>query len=140
MTRTLLVAAALLASFIPTRASAWMRMRYEDQQVVERSELIVVGRLKVDSIRYVAHERKPPSGRSWEHHATLVVDETLKGTAPVQEMKVIIHYGLTPVVGGHWEQDGNSVDLRHSRKRPADLVEIIDTGNSAMSFVPLVPD
>ena len=133
----LAVAAAIVVALTASPAPAWLRMRYEDQEVVGRSELIVVGRLDAESIRYVAHERKPHQGRSWEHHAMLIVDEVVKGTSSANALPIIIHYGLTPVVGQRWEHDGNMVTQPGN---PPGAVAILDTGNSAMSFTPLVPN
>lgn len=79
---------------------AWLRVPYEDAEVVGRSELIVVGRLKAGSIERVPHPRKENEGASWEHHAVLIVDEVLKGKVVVKEMPVVIHYGLDPVRDG----------------------------------------
>src|SRR5437868_5550017 len=81
-------------------AHAWLRPHYEDATVAERSELIVVARLKVGSIQYVPHEKKPSEGMSWEHHPTLVITQVLKGECKEKEIPVVIHYGLDPVVGG----------------------------------------
>ena len=86
---------------LPSIAQAWLRLRYEDATVVERSELIVVGRLKRGCIEYVPHKKKPHEGASWEHHATLVISEVLRGTCRDKEIPIVIHYGLTPVVGGY---------------------------------------
>lgn len=80
---------------------AWPRASYEDAVVIERSELIVVGHLKEGSIQYIPHDKAPTAGASWEHHATLVISEVMKGTSHDKEISIVIHYGLTPVVGGH---------------------------------------
>jgi hypothetical protein len=77
-----------------TAAQGEMRQHYEDATIVERSELIVVGRLIRESILYVPHERKPGDGRSWEHHGTLLVSEVFKGKAAETEIPIVIHYGL----------------------------------------------
>jgi hypothetical protein len=44
--------------------NARLRPRYEDATIVDRSELIVVGHLEADSIKYVPHKRKAGEGRS----------------------------------------------------------------------------
>jgi hypothetical protein len=122
--------AIVLACFLPTRALAWLRMHYEDAMVVERSEVIAVARLKRDSIKYVPHKRRPNEGGSWEHHAVLVVAEVLKGSLKSKEIPIIIHYGLTPVVGGYVKRDGFMMDRRSLRKDyPKDVIEIFDTAS-----------
>jgi len=117
-------------------ADAWMRLHHEDVIVVERSELIVVGHLRPESIQYVPHKKAPGDGASWEHHATLVISEVLKGKSEKAEIPLIIHYGLDPLVG-----DSSMADVRSGAKHNAtDKVEIRDTGNSAMGGGPLVED
>ena len=124
--------AIVLAGLLPTPALAWPRMHYEDAVVVERSEVIVVARLKRDSIKYVPHKRKPHEGRSWEHHAILIVSEVLKGTLDEREIPIIIHYGLTPVVGGYVKREGFMMDHRGTRKDyPKDVIEIFNTASCA---------
>ncbi|MHC5056400.1 MAG: hypothetical protein ACYTKD_17015 [Planctomycetota bacterium] len=133
--------AAILLAFVTTPARAWLRMHCEDAVVVERSEVIAVARLKRDSIRYVPHQRKPHEGRSWEHHAVLIISEVLKGTLDEREIPIIIHYGLTPVVGGYVEREGFMINYRSLREDyPKDVIEIFDTGSSAVSFSPCLTD
>ena len=122
-----------------TPGDAWMRLIYEDATVLERSELVVVGHLKEGSIVYVPHGEEPAS--SHEHHATLTVAGVLKGKLERKEIPIIIHYGLTPVVGGYAKQENFMVNKRGRRKDyPKDIVEVIDTGNSAFSLKSLVRD
>ena len=63
--RILILAIPLLAlSALPARG--WMRFPYEDAQVVERSDLIIVASIKDGSVIIVPHLRKhPDDGRSW---------------------------------------------------------------------------
>ena len=128
MTRKTAVAASLvlLAVCVP-HGHAWLRPWFEDVTVVERSELIVVARLKQGSVRHVEHERKADEGRSWEHHATLVITQVLKGKCNDTEIPIIIHYGLTPIVG-----DGKEANKG--------VIEIHDTGNSHAGGPPLLKD
>ncbi len=122
-------------------AYGWLRPRYEDATVVERSELIVVGRLDQGSIRYVPHDRGPNEGRSWEHHASLLVSEVLKGVSDTVSIPIVIHYGLHPVVGGRVERDGFFMDLRQGNENyPTERIAVMDTGSSAVSSTPLVAD
>jgi len=128
---TVITLATIGIGLVASQALAWSRAFYEDAQVVERSELIVVGRLDRDSIKFVSHARQPGDGASDEHHATLLVTEVLKGKLADKEIPIIIYYGLTPVVGGLLNQGNMYLDLR-SRERayPKDVIEIIDTGSS----------
>jgi len=122
-------------------ASAWLRPIYEDAIVVERSELIVIGHLKQGSIKHVPHSKKPNEGASWEHHARLVVTEVLKGKTNEKEIPIVIHYGLTPVVGGYVKRESFMINRKGGRTDyPTNIVEVFDTGNSAVSFMPLVKD
>src|SRR4051812_43392822 len=117
-TLALSVSVLLLVILCPGIVLAWLRAAYEDATVVERSELIVVARLKEGSIRHVPHRNPPGEGQSSEHHATLVITQVLKGKCDAQEIPVIIHYGLTPVV-----RAGRS-------NPPKNVIGILDTGNS----------
>lgn len=134
----LLVAILLLPAGV---ADAWLRPRYEDVTVVERSELIVIGHLNPESIQYVPHKKGPGEGASWEHHATLVISEIVKGKCEKTEIPVVIHYGLAPVVGGFVKRDSFMIDVRRGTKQyPKDKVEIFDTGNSLSGGGAIVED
>ena len=120
-------------------AHALLRPSYEDATVVERSELIVVAHLKEDTIQYVPHKKKRHEGASWEHHALLVITEVLKGTCHRTGIPVIIHYGLTPVVGGYVKRGSFMINLRGGNKvYPRDIIETLDTGTR--KGAPLVKD
>ena len=121
-------------------AHAWMRIHYDDAIVVKRSPLIVVGHLEWQSIVLQPHPPARLSGNSWEHYATLVITRELKGHAPSVRLPIIIHYGLTPVVGGRAGAFGLfTINLRGSRKHyPPHRIEIVDSGN--MSLNPIVGD
>jgi len=122
-------------------AYAWLRPRYEDPIVVERTELIVVAHLKEGSIQYVPHKHGPHEGASWEHHATLVIKDVLKGKYDQKEIPIIIHYGLTPVVGGYVKRENFMINYRAGRgDYPKDIIEIFDTGNSCHGLPSLVKD
>ncbi|MCX7048319.1 MAG: hypothetical protein NTX50_22895 [Candidatus Sumerlaeota bacterium] len=136
---------AMLSILISLAASgaayAWLRPIYEDAEVVERSELIAVAHLKEGSIQYVPHKKAANEGASWEHHATLVITEVLKGKCDSNETTIIVHYGLDPVVGGRIEHDGFMVNLKGAWENyPKGIIEIVDTGNSAHGGPPLVKD
>src|SRR5262245_9042942 len=94
---SLLLGLAVLAALAPP-AQAWMRGRFEDGEVVSRSPLIVVGYLRRGTLERVEHP-DIGNGLSWEHHATLIVSEVLKGRAEAREIPIVIHYGLSPALG-----------------------------------------
>ncbi len=121
-------------------AQAWfLRLRYEDATVVERSELIVVGHLERDTIQYVPHEKKGHEGASWEHHAVLAITEILKGSCYSERIPIIIHYGLYPRIGGTSVAEGFRPPHARFPKDPSPIY-ILDRGNSAWDPRPLVRD
>jgi len=126
-----------ISVFFPTSAAGLPRNQYEDAQVVERSELIVVGRIKKGSLEYVPHRIE----RSWEHHAILVIGKVFKGESQATEIPIVIHYGLEPVPGGRVERDNYMIQVgASSPDSPKDRIPITDTGSSGVSFEPLVED
>jgi hypothetical protein len=126
MMRLTLLALAVVATSLSARA--WLRPSYEDATVAERSELIVVARLKESSINKVPHDKPLGEGESWEYHATLIISKVVKGTCEKKEIPVIIHYGLTPVVS----VEDKGVPMGH--------VKILDTGNSDRGHESLIQD
>lgn len=123
----ILTFAAAIVVLFSSPCSAWMRLRYEDAQVAERSELIVVGQLKRGTIKYVPHERKRPDAASWEHHATLVISEVLKGTVKQREIPLVIHYGLDLFAKGSIKMPDRP-GLRNDLAEGA--IRIVDTGSN----------
>jgi hypothetical protein len=85
-----------------------------DAQLVESAELIVVGRLKPESVAFVPHG-PAASAASWEYHATLVIAETLKGQAPSREITIVIHYGYNVYVDGKLTTPSGTSDGHASR-------------------------
>ena len=137
-TRTILFVIIILCSVVSS--FGWLRGHFSDEVVVSRAELIVVGRIKADSIVFIPHKIKD-GGKSWEYHADLLIDEILKGQMSASSIAVCIHYGLDPLIGGHAEHQDISFDYRFGRKNyPKDVIEIFDTGNSSESFAPISGD
>lgn len=125
----------------PHEAQARLRSTYEDATVVERSELIVVAHLKEGTVRYVPHEMVQSVAKSGEHHAVLVVSEVLKGTLNRKEIPIVIHYGLTPTVGGSEVRRDEEGELDLGIQDPSSgAIEIRDTGNSQYGILPIVQD
>jgi len=120
---------------------AELRTTYEDESVVKRAELIIIGHLKPDTIKCFKHINKTNEGKSSEHHATLIIDEVLKGTIEEKQIQIIINYGLTPVVEGYYENGDMMINIKGNRNNyPKGIIEIMDTLNSAWSNIPLVED
>ncbi len=137
----LIVICAFVVVFENSICCGWLRMRVEDAVLFERSELIVIGYLKTDSIKYIQHKRDKNEGASWEHHAVLVVTEVLKGKLDKKEIPLVIHYGLDPYIGGRCPKDGGKINIHAGQNGfPKDRIEILDTGNSGFSLKPLVED
>jgi hypothetical protein len=118
----------LVVSLVSQDANAWLRRSFTDAEIVLRAQLIVIGHIKPGSIVKVDHKVPPGTGMSWEHHAVLIVTETLKGHAAGKEIPVIIHYGLDPITDGF-------AGLHPDRAKG--VIEIYDTGNSAHSATPV---
>lgn len=141
--RNLRASACIAAFFCLTLAAlpaqAWMRPTYEDDEVVARSELIVVGGIKDGSIQFVLHPHDPNTGASWEYHATLRVARVLKGKCEEKEIPVILHYGLTPLVEGHASGPNFEVNLKAPAGAPAGAVQIADTAGFGV-LLPGIPD
>jgi len=140
LSKTLLIVLGLFC--VVTVSYAWMRRHYSDSEIVSRAELIVIGRIKADSIVYVPHEIKDSAGASWEYHAELLISEVVKGTNTASSMVVSIHYGLTPIFGGcYTNRDGTVIDLRElinfttgskttKTNYPSDIIQVLDTGST----------
>ena len=130
------IAMAVWSALTCGPAYGWLRPCYEDITVVQRSELIVAGRLERGSIVSAS----PGQGFN-QYHARLAITKVLKGISEDAEIPVIIYHGLTPLVGGYINDGGIRIDWRDSyagsRK---DAIQIVDTGESAFSFSSLVDD
>ncbi len=134
MRRPLLLAAVILCLAAPL-CRAWLRATCEDEAVVGRSDLMVIGTVKDGSVRYVPHA-DDGRGRSWEHQLTLSVSEVVKGDDRRAELPVTVDYGLDPIVGRA------AVD-RGPTSRPVDVtgpLSIHDTGNSDRGVGPILAD
>jgi hypothetical protein len=71
----------------------------------------------------------------------LLISEVLKGTSSVPSMTISINYGLDPVIGGFISNRFGSINIRRGQTNyPKDIIEIIDTGNSYQTGVPITGD
>jgi hypothetical protein len=93
MPRTLLLA-TIIVCVAAQACAAWPRLSYEDEVVIQRSDLIVVAAVKEGSVKWVPHA-DTGGGSSSEHHILLKVSLTLKGQSAA-ELSVTLDYGLTP--------------------------------------------
>jgi hypothetical protein len=118
-------------------ALGWLRQKYSDDEVAARADLIVVGRLKKNSIIYYQH----PGKNSWEHSALLEVTNVLKGEVPTNVINVCISYGLDPLVGGRFSNETTVIDYTSRfTNYPPDVIELFDTGNSLVGLPPVTGD
>ena len=123
----------LWLSMVTPSPGPWIRPHYEDAFVVARSEMIVLGHFKEDSIKCITHGYDTGGGVavSEQYHVTLVVTSVLKGEERPSEIPLIIHYGLAPRVGGKDSPRSSC---------PKGAIEIWDEGNSLISPSPLIED
>jgi len=135
-TGEVLLASVLLVG-VAAQGTARLRWHYDDDKVVTRSELIVVGHIRDGSVRYVPHKVPPGHGMSWEHHAVLVVTEVLKGRTPGREIPIVLHYGLDPNVGGRMMYDSHA---RAVDPPPTGVIRIVDTANAGVSLTGEIKD
>ncbi len=103
-----LVAAFTLAALsLPASLSAEIPPYITDADIVQGEPLIVVGRLRPESIEYM--EEKAPDGvRRWQYHALLTVESVVRGSLEEVEIPLVIEYGIEPKVGGPhglWRED-----------------------------------
>ena len=134
--RTVSLVVLVVTGLGDTPGHAFSRGRHEDAAVVARSELIVVARMEAGSIRMERHRDELSGASAYVHHATLIVEEVLKGSLDEKRISIIIHYGLFPIVGGDARPAGTMRNI-HDRPEeyPKDNIEIGDM--SSHSFVPL---
>ena len=122
--RALVTALALAVAAGSASGEIWFPA--EDQDVVRRAEAIVVGHVDEHSIEYIPHAAGENEGRSWEHHARLVVSEVLKGALAPGSTPIVIHYGIDVLVDGRFERDGNFTDVNSFRDKAAKgIVELV---------------
>jgi hypothetical protein len=120
-------------------AQAWLRVPYEDAQIVERSDLIVIASIKEGSVIVVPHPRQGDEGRSWETHATLLIHEVIKGECKEKELPIVIQYGLDVSVDAE-PLDGGSVEKPTTLPIPKKSMQIVDTGDSDFGGPPVADD
>ena len=120
----------LLLALAATPAQAWTRGGTRmPRSWPGRNGSSSAGWLKARSSSSPTRRAFPARGRA-EHHARLSVSEVLKGDLKPAEIPVVIHYGLTPVVGGHAKRDNFMIDNRFGRPDdPKDVIEVFDTGD-----------
>lgn len=139
-----------------------MPVWYEDATVVDRSDLIVVGHLKENSIGYLAHpntaaedqilmgysqqsgiSNAAPYPLRWEHPAILVISEVIKGKSTNHEIPIIIGQGLDVVYGRDARDDEMEGFNPASRKDyPKNFVRLFEKQYSSMIWpdLPVVDD
>jgi hypothetical protein len=112
---------------------AWLRVYRPDGEVFRQAEVIAVGSIQPDSLSMFPWVPGGPQ----EYAAILRVTEVLKGKLDGPEVRIVLHHGLTPVVGGYLRE--GDITFARNHRRPG-VIEIFDTGNSAVSEEPIVAD
>lgn len=133
-----ILAVTLLLFLACDNCDAFVRKPYTLAEITQLSELIVVAKVKEGSVTEALREDKV----NVEHSLVLVVSEVLKGKCPEKELTILVHLGLTPVIGRYAKWGGGGfVDYRSEMPpAPKDVIEIYDTGNSAVSNRPIGGD
>lgn len=129
----------LITIFFALPSFAWLRPEVSDENAVAHAQVIVIGRIKENSLVRAAPEQHVSGGISTT--ATLQITEVLKGPFLLAELPIEISYGLTPVVGGEMR-------YRHpetGREYPDEHIapgetKLYDTGNSRKSDFPFTGD
>ena len=67
----------------------------DDIEIIERSDLIVIGHLQEGSIKFI------PKYPVFEHGATLIVTKVLKGTVQGKEIPIVFNDSVIPLIGGY---------------------------------------
>jgi hypothetical protein len=136
-----LLLSVIVCLAMPSSVQARLRPIFEDYQIVERSELIVVGAIKEGSIKYVEHDNGGPDySPTWEHQAILIVREVLKGTCDEKEISLVIHYGLDPEIDGKLVRHGIILNQNATAGAAHGAIQIEDTANSMRGGPPLTVD
>jgi hypothetical protein len=118
----------ILLSTCAITTLAAQRASYEDATVVARSELIVVGHLKDNSIQNIPH------GNWSENHAILVISEVIKGKSTNQEIPIIIHYSVDVVLGRDARDNEFEMFGGARKDYPTNLVRLFEKQGSQELF------
>jgi hypothetical protein len=110
----------------------WLRVYRKPGVRFGQAEVIVIGKIVPDSIQLY-----PSVGGAEDFGAVLRVTLVLKGQPTGQEVPIVLHHGLTPVVGGYLKTARTTID---AGQRQAGVIELWDTGDSAVSCEPFVAD
>lgn len=114
-----------IATLFCITAPAWYRKSYSDQEIVIRSELIVVGRIDPKTLTRIEHK-----DGGHEYHVELLLSDLLKGMVDKPSMTISIHYGIDPKVG----------PVPGSTNCAPDVVRLFDTMNSLKNIFPISGD
>jgi hypothetical protein len=109
----------------------WLRVYRSLENRFREAEVIVVAAVVPDSVGTY-----PVVAGAREYAAALSASEVLKGALTDPTVPVVLHHGLTPVVGGLLDNEHEMIDAGHRREG---VIELWDTGNSALG-PPFVAD
>jgi hypothetical protein len=110
----------------------WTRPYRPPQESFRRAEVIAIARVLPDTVC-----RYPLIGGARSYGVVLRVGEVLKGSVATSEIAAVLHYGLTPVVGGGPINDG--CIAFDAGPRSEKVIEIYDTADGG-AFEPFVLD
>jgi hypothetical protein len=99
-------------------AHAWMRWSVPDDELVQRSDAIVIGHVE-DSFTPLEISKgsldsiTSKDSHLWEYRTTLIVTKTLTGKIAIGPMPLLIHYGIKPVILDKSSTKPSSFDWMH---------------------------
>lgn len=129
----------LFITILDSTCHAWIRGEVSDREAAKRADIIVVARLKKDSLVITPKKDRVSGGKSAS--AVLIISEVLKGSFALTELPIEIAYGLTPYVGGETyylnTQTGEGYPCEGIK---VGEIKIFDTGNSRYIDFPITGD
>ena len=96
-----------LVAVLPT--GSWLSF-VEDADIVAKSDVLVLGRMKANSIEFIASGRRGDD--TWFHTAVLEVEMVVKGDLVAKEIRIAFVHGIVPVVDGVAKREEFAIDLR----------------------------
>jgi hypothetical protein len=118
---------------------AWIRPDISDAEAVAHAQIIVIGRIKENSLVKTTPDHHTAGGITAT--ATLQITEVLKGPFLVAELPIEIAHGLSPSIGGEMCYRNQQTGQEYPDENVAiGEIKIYDTGNSRLSDTPITGD
>jgi hypothetical protein len=89
---------ALVLAASNRSASAWLRYYAPDDELVQRSDAIVIGHVDDSFTPFAPPPRYPNDFQCTQYRTILIVTEVLVGKMTLGPTPIVIHYGIKPVV------------------------------------------